>query len=191
MRKRDTITPSKRGWRWKLHFENFPFLVHSFSFLLSISFTKARGIRNAMDVKLSKVSFALSNLPVGFDNTRILLVTDLHIDGMDGLTEEIMATLDDVDYDFCILGGDYSFRLNDDRSLVCTRMKTVAQFLVSKSKVFGVLGNHDKYKIGQLLSECGVEMLLNENVCIEKGSDRLYGRCPRDSWRLSGHSISS
>lgn len=64
----------KRGWRWKLHFENFPVLVRFFSFLLSITFTKARGMRNAMDVRLNKVSFALSDLPVGFNNTRILLV---------------------------------------------------------------------------------------------------------------------
>jgi predicted MPP superfamily phosphohydrolase len=72
------------------------------------------------------------------------------------------------------VGGDYSFGFNDDHGLVYRRMKTIAEFLVSKSKVFGVLGNHDKYKIGQLLSECGVEMLLNENVFIEKGSDKLY-----------------
>jgi len=164
----------KRGWRWKLHFENIPLLARFFSFLLRISFTKAIGMRNAMDVRLNEVHFAFSGLPVGFDNTRILLVTDLHVDGMDGLTEMIITTLGDVDYDFCILGGDYSFGYNDDRGLVCRRMRTIAEFLGRKSKVFGVLGNHDKYKIGQLLNECSVEILLNETVCIEKGSDKIY-----------------
>ena len=53
-------------------------------------------------------------------------------------------------------------------------MRTIAEFLDRKSKVFGVLGNHDKYKTGQILNECSVEMLLNENVCIEKGSDKIY-----------------
>ena len=89
------------------------------------------------------------------------------MDGMDGLTEMIITTLDDVDYDFCILGGDYSFGFKDDRGLVCKRMKTIAEFLVRKSKIFRVLGNHDKYKIGQFLSECHVEMLLNESVYIK------------------------
>ena len=164
----------KRGWRWKLHFENIPLLVRFFSFLLRTSFTKVIGMRNAMDIRLNEVHFSFSDLPAGFDNTRILLVTDLHVDGMNGLAEMIITTLGDVDYDFCILGGDYSFGYNDDRGLVCERMRTIAEFLGRKSRVFGVLGNHDKYKIGQLLNECGVEILLNETVCIEKGSDKIY-----------------
>ena len=164
----------KRGWRWKLHFENIPLLVRFFSFLLRTSFTKVIGMRNAMDVRLNEVRFAFSDLPAEFDNTRILLVTDLHIDGMNGLVEMIITTLGNVDYDFCILGGDYSFGCNDDYGLVCERMRTIAEFLGRKSRVFGVLGNHDKYKIGQLLNECGVEILLNETVCIEKGSDKIY-----------------
>ncbi len=52
-------------------------------------------------------------------------------------------------------------------------MRTIADFLGRKSRVFGVLGNHDKYKIGQILNECGAEILLNETVCIEKGSDKI------------------
>ena len=164
----------KRGWRWKLHFENIPLLIRFFSFLLSTSFTKVIGMRNAMDVRQNEVHFSFSNLPMRFDNTRILLLTDLHIDGMDGLAETIITTLADIEYDFCILGGDYSFRCNDDYGLVCERMRTIAEFLSRKSRVFGVLGNHDKYKIGQLLNGCGVEILLNENICIEKGSDKIY-----------------
>ncbi len=64
------------------------------------------------------------------------------------------------DYDFCILGGDYSFGYNDNHGLACERMRTITEFLGRKSRVFGVLGNHDKYKIGQLLNECGVEILV-------------------------------
>ncbi|MHC4123186.1 MAG: metallophosphoesterase [Planctomycetota bacterium] len=131
-------------------------------------------MRNAMDVRLNETSFAFSNLPAGFDNTRILLITDFHIDGTDGLAEIIITALGGIDYDFCILGGDYSFGYNDDRGSVCERMRAIAGELARKSRVFGILGNHDKYRIGQFLNECGVEMLANESVCLEKGSDKIY-----------------
>ena len=75
----------------KLHFENIPLLVRFFDFLLRASFTKVIGMRNAMDVRLNEVDFAFDNLPAAFDNTRILLLTDLHIDGMDGLAGGAVA----------------------------------------------------------------------------------------------------
>ena len=164
----------RRGLKGKLHFENIPLLARFFAFLLRASFTKVIGMRNAMDVRLNEVDFAFGNLPARFDNTRILLVTDLHVNGMDGLAEMIITTLGDIDYDFCILGGDYSFGCNDNHGLACERMRTIAEFLGRKSRVFGVLGNHDKYKIGQLLNECGVEILVNESMCLEKGSDKIF-----------------
>lgn len=164
----------RRGLRWKLHFENIPLLAWFFDLLLRVSFTKNRGMQNAVDVKLNEVDFVLGNLPAGFDNTRILLVTDLHIDGMDALAEKIITILGNINYDFCILGGDYSFGYSDDDGLAWERMKTIVEFLGRKSRVFGVLGNHDRYRIGQLLNECGVEILANESICLEKGNDKIF-----------------
>jgi len=163
-----------RGWRGRLHFENIPLLANVFDFLLRASLTKVVGMRNAMDIKLNKVSFTFSGLPARFNNTRILLITDLHIDGMDSLPEAIITTLDNIDYDFCILGGDYSFECNGYSGLVCQKMRAVTEFLGRKSRVFGILGNHDIYKIGQLLNKYGVEILVNESVCLEKGNDKIY-----------------
>ena len=54
------------------------------------------------------------------------------------------------------------------------RMKELAEGLVMRSRVLGVLGNHDKYRMAEMLADCGVEMLINENVCIEKNGDSIY-----------------
>jgi len=164
----------RRGMRGRLHFENMPRLHKLLEFLVRVTLTKDRGVRNVLDVRSEEVEIVSGELPAGFDNTRILLVTDLHIDGVDGLAEKIVSVAGAVDYDFCILGGDYSFGAGSKGSLAYSRMKDVAAELRAKSKVFAVLGNHDRYSTGELLEECGVRVLVNESVCLEKGSDKMY-----------------
>jgi len=164
----------RRGRRGALHFENMPRLHKTLEFLLRLTLTKDRGVRNALDVRAEEVGIVFGNLPAGFDNTRILLVTDLHIDGMDWLAEKIISVADVVDYDFCILGGDYSFGSAREGGLAYSRMREVAARLRAKSRVFAILGNHDRYSIGELLEGCGVEVLVNESVCFEKDGDKIY-----------------
>ena len=53
-------------------------------------------------------------------------------------------------------------------------MKKIAESLLKRSAVFGVLGNHDRYSIGEVLENCGVKMLVNENAFIEKKEQRVY-----------------
>ena len=163
-----------RGVRGKLHFENLPGVMRIFTFLLRVSLNKRRGEKNADNIKLEEVEIFFDDLPIGFDNTRILLITDLHIDGMDMLAERIVRIAGELDYDFCILGGDYSFEQGEKHSLAHSRMRQIAGRLVEKSRVFGVLGNHDRYRMAEVLDECGVEMLVNESVCLEKEGDKIY-----------------
>ena len=164
----------KRGRRGLLHFENMPVLVKILRFFLLAAFIKSIGIRNALDIKATETEIALADLPAGFDNTRILLLTDFHIDGMAGLAEKILQAANEIEYDFCILGGDYSFATGTDNGDSCREMKALAAELTAKSRVFGVLGNHDRYSMAKVLCDCGVEMLVNESVCLERDGDKIY-----------------
>ena len=164
----------KRGLRGRWHFENMPWLHSFLDLVLRISFIKRLGVRNALDLSVNEVAIEFDNLGKGFDGTRILLMTDLHIDGLDGLQERLIEIAGGLDYDYCVLGGDYSFRLSRNSDLAFSRLREVAGALRKRSRVFGVLGNHDKYRTAEVLDECGVEMLINENVCIEKGGDKIY-----------------
>ena len=145
----------KRGRRGALHCENMPRLHKALGVLVRVTLTKDRGVRNVLDVRTEEVEIVLGNLPAGFDNTRILLVTDLHIDGLDRLAQKIIGIVGDVDYDFCILGGDYSFCRAREGSLAYSRMREVAAKLRAKSRGVAVLGHHDRDRIGDVLLDGG------------------------------------
>ena len=164
----------KRGRMGRLHFENMPWLHKALDLSLRVSFIRARGRWNALNVKIESVNIAFGNLPNGFDNTRILFITDFHIDATDTLADRIIRLADDIDYDFCILGGDYSFGTGKNCDSAFEKMSRIARHLTTKSRVFAVLGNHDRYKMAQVLNECGVEMLINEGIYLEKAGDKIY-----------------
>ena len=164
----------RRGRRGRLHFENMPWLEKLFKFLLRTLNIRRVGGRNALDIKVERVEFEFDNLPAGFDGTRVLLVTDPHIDEFPTLAETILNLAGTREYDFCILGGDYNFGYRQESGMAYLRMKELAEGLVGRGRVFGVLGNHDKYRMGEMLAGCGVEMLVNDNVRIERNGDSMH-----------------
>jgi uncharacterized protein len=164
----------KRGWRRQLHLENMPWLIQAFDYSLQISCLKATGRRNALNLQLERTELMLSALPVAFDACRILLITDLHIDGNDQLADKVIDLVEGLSYDLCILGGDYTFAENKESDIAFSRMVKLATFLTRKTQVVGILGNHDHYTMAECLSQCGVDMLINDHVHLDKGPDRLY-----------------
>jgi len=142
-------------------------------FLIRLIFAQTLGEKNAEDLKLEKVEFSFPDLPAGFDNVRILLITDLHLDNMKGTQERIMKIVKNVDFDYCILGGDYSNRWQKDKSIHIS-LRKITKELLKKSRVFGVLGNHDKYQIAEVLEQAGVEMLINDGIFLERNADKIY-----------------
>jgi len=142
--------------------------------LLRIGCVKSRGLRNALNVRVEDVELIFSGLPKGFNDVRILLVTDLHLDGTDALAQRLMSVIDELDYDYCILGGDYSDSRNGDCSQAYSQIKQIAAMLREKSRVFGILGNYDRYSIAEVLDDCGAEMLINEGICLERNGDKIY-----------------
>ena len=164
----------KRGRRGRLHFENLLWLHRLLDLGLRLSFIKRLGVKNALNLEINEVEMGFDNLSEAFDGTRILFMTDFHVDGLEGLAERVIEAVGVIDYDYCILGGDYSFDWGKNCDLAYSRMREIAKVLVEKSRVFGVLGNHDRYRMAEVLGECGVEMLMNENVCLEKDGGKIY-----------------
>jgi hypothetical protein len=120
------------------------------------------------------VELLFGHLPKGFDNVRILFVTDLHLDGTGPLAEKVLNIVGSIDYDYCILGGDYTYGRHGHCDRVYSQIEQIAKTLKNKSRVFGILGNYDLYRIAELLEGHGVEMLINEGVCLERKGDKLY-----------------
>lgn len=164
----------RKGGRKVLRFENMPRLVNVLDLFLKINFIKRRGLKNAANIKVEEVEFGFNGLPRGFNNTRILLITDIHIDCIDMIGNNITRIASEIDYDFCILGGDYTLSWSKDHGDAYSKMGDIASQLREKSRVFGVLGNYDRYSIAEVMDKCGVEMLINESVYLEKEGDEIY-----------------
>ena len=143
-------------------------------FLLRITLIRNTGLKNALDIRLENVELVFDNLPKGFDNVRILFITDLHFDGTKPLADKVFNIVGNIDYDYCILGGDYTYSRNADNNQIYPQIEQIAGLLKSKSRVFGILGNYDLYNIAELLEGHGVEMLINEGICLERKSDKIY-----------------
>jgi uncharacterized protein len=128
---------------------------------------ESAGLRNAMEIKVKEVTITMDNLPAGFDNTRILFMSDLHIGGLPFLPEKIIEKTRELDYDFCVLGGDYC-------TVRSEKLVEVSGKLAERTAVYAVLGNYERYEAAELLNEQGVEVLINDGVTIEKNGEKIY-----------------
>lgn len=159
----DQEQKEKIQWRWSI-----------LDYLLRVSLIRSIGLRNAHDVRVENVEMVFGHLPKGFDNVRILFVTDLHLDGTNPLADKLLSIVGNIDYDYCILGGDYTYGRNAEPNQVYPLIERIAKMLKKKSRVFGILGNYDLYRTAKLLEKHGVEMLINEGICIERKGENIY-----------------
>lgn len=135
---------------------------------------KRFGLQNAQNVGLNQIELQLKNLPAGFAGCKILFITDMHLGRIECLAERITSIAGQVEYDYCILGGDYSFGFDVTNEVMKQQLCKVIELLVEKSQVFGILGNHDEYQIAEVLDGFSVNMLINEHVCLEREGDKIY-----------------
>ena len=106
----------------------------------------------------AKVSFHLSDLPRAFDGYKMLFVSDLHLDGLDGLTEKIIEIVRQTPADLCVLGGD--FRMETYGPFVAGfARRSVWSEIRAKDGILGVLGNHDCPEIVDSLRDTGLPFL--------------------------------
>ena len=131
-----------------------------------------RGRRNAEQVRLRTNRIESARLPAIFDGFRILHLSDLHADMSRPAMARVAELVADLDYDVCVLTGDYRGKTFGSFSAALEGVEPVVAKL--RSRVYGVLGNHDSIHMVPGLEAMGVGMLLNENVPIERGGARIY-----------------
>lgn len=137
-----------------------------------------RGVGNALRPVVRELCLWFPNLPSGFDGFRILQISDLHIDGTDGLAEALSCLLSTVESDVCVLTGDYRFEDRGPCEAVYPLMRMIVSSISAKHGIFGILGNHDPAEMALFLEENGVRMLVNESAgirCRDEASLALIG----------------
>jgi uncharacterized protein len=131
-----------------------------------------RGTRNAAKVELRHNRIASPHLPKAFDGFTILQLSDLHVDMSEAAMERTIALVSRLDYDLCVLTGDYRAKTYGPYEAALAGMEKIRAAL--KGRIYGVLGNHDTICLVPGLEDMGIKVLLNECEEIERAGSRIY-----------------
>ncbi|MGE0621996.1 MAG: metallophosphoesterase [Pseudomonadales bacterium] len=131
-----------------------------------------RAERNTLGIRIVENHVTLPALPRAFAGFRILQLSDLHIDMNEAVAHAIIERARTVDYDLCVLTGDYRFRTFGDVGACLDGMRRLRGSLTGT--VLAVLGNHDSVAMLPELEDMGIRLLMNESTSCERGGERLY-----------------
>jgi len=128
----------------------------------------SRGVDNARSPIVRRLRLQFDHLPPEFDGCRILHLSDLHIDGLDGLAEVLGQLVASVPADLCLMTGDYRYEVYGPCEGVYPRIRTILASVRARDGIAAVLGNHDAAEIAVEFEKMGVRMLVNESVEIKR-----------------------
>ncbi|MGH8581468.1 MAG: metallophosphoesterase, partial [Gammaproteobacteria bacterium] len=177
LRQRLGIETDREAWVFgqglkPLHIENW-YSVHSVirnSLRLALLLGRAR--RNARSIQLTHNEVGIAGLPRPFDGLRILHVSDPHVDVDDAFPHVLAERVRDLDYDLCILTGDYRYKTFGPCEPALAGLQRVRAQL--KGPVYAVLGNHDSIRMVPAMEAMGIRVLLNEAVSLRRGDALLH-----------------
>jgi len=113
-----------------------------------------------------------TQIPKAFDGYTILHLSDLHVDISADAMERLAAMLPEIDYDLCVLTGDYRGETFGPYDATMVSMAQICAAL--KRPTYGVLGNHDTIRMLPGLEQMGIRMLLNECEIIKRDGQCIY-----------------
>lgn len=157
-----------------LNFEDAVYYHLVMKHLFQVLHIYERGKRNALVIEKREIEFYFPDLPPAFDGYRILFLSDLHIDGLDGLTEKILDKIRGVQADLCILGGDFRMKTYGPFTDALRELRRILPEVRAKDGILGVLGNHDCIEIVDSLRRYGVGFLVNDSHAIERNGECIW-----------------
>ena len=154
------------------HIENWTSAQYLIKACLQLSFMHKRGKRNARAIKTIHNEIVLPGLPHAFDGFRVLHLSDSHLDMDESTPQALIKAVREVDYDICVWTGDFRTQTYGPFTAAIDAVRRVRPHL--KSAVYAVLGNHDSIRMVPALEELEIQLLLNENIKIERNTAALY-----------------
>src|SRR5262245_33422357 len=97
------------------HVENFPFFIGG---ALRLSGLYWRGRRNASKIRVTRNDIVSRRVPRTFSGFKILHLSDLHVDMSEGAMDCLFDLLPGLEYDLCVLTGDYRGKTSGPVDLV-------------------------------------------------------------------------
>lgn len=161
----------RRGTHF-FHLENW-FLAHAvIRASLSLVGLHGRGRRNALKIRIVHNAVRLAALPAAFEGYTILHLSDLHLDMSEDFVQALIERVRRVDYDLCVLTGDYRYRTRGPCEPALAGLARLRPHL--KETVYAVLGNHDSIRMVPGMEDLGIRVLLNESVRLERQDAAIH-----------------
>ena len=158
--------------RRSFHLENL-YSAHGFiRTCLKLSGLFHRGQDNSRRLRTVGHSFHIPHLPAAFEGYRILHLTDLHVDMDPANLEAVIRQIEPLDYDLCVLTGDYRRLTWGPVDAALEGMARLREAI--RGEVLAVLGNHDSIRMVPALEDMGYRLLLNEHHSITRDDQTLY-----------------
>lgn len=170
----DLITNMTGRGLGAFHYENLPPFTQLVELLLKVSGLKKVGQRNALQFVVRENHVHFPGLPQPFVGLRILQLTDLHLDGFPGLGSLIAKAVAGLDFDLCVLTGDFRFSDTGIYRHLTEEFNALVPSLQCRLGVFGILGNHDFIEMVPLIEAAGVRLLINESVVLDADGENLW-----------------
>jgi hypothetical protein len=166
--------PPLARWQTWLNFESFIYyrVIIAWSFKAMGLYTQ--GMMNTLNILVIEQAFWFPQLPPRFDGFRILLLTDLHLDGLKGLTEVVIDRIKDIDVDLCLIGGDIRMEMYGPMAPSLRQLHHLLAHVRTRHGVLGVLGNHDCIEMIPELEQAGMLMLINDSQEIRRDAESLW-----------------
>lgn len=154
------------------HPENSPLSESLLRGLLKMTGMLDRGRRNAMNIRVRENLVTLPRLPGSFDGFTVLQISDLHLDSRPEFAPRLAEVVASLDYDLCVLTGDYRFHTKGDVRPSLMGLSMLREAL--KGDVYAVLGNHDTSEMIPDMFAMGYELLYNASVPVIRAADMIY-----------------
>lgn len=154
------------------HIENWYSIHGLMRGVLRLMGMHARGQRNARSVQVNYNEIQLAQLPPAFEGYRILHISDMHLDMAPDMPNALIEALRQVEYDICVLTGDFRAETFGPYAAALEGMRKVRMHL--NGAVYAVLGNHDSIRMLPGLEDMDIRMLMNETVLLERDGNSIY-----------------
>lgn len=159
---------------FQFYWENFDLMPKALGVLLRMAGLLEWARKNALGYRVLRHDMPIRRLPEAFEGYRVLHLSDLHIDEIRDGADSLCEMVADLEYDLCVLTGDYRFDTHGVFDETIAGMDRLMGSLNAPDGVIGILGNHDFIEMVPGLETMGIRLLLNEALPIERGADRIW-----------------
>ncbi|WP_166263285.1 metallophosphoesterase [Marinobacter caseinilyticus] len=169
------------------HLENLASAPRFIRACLRLSGMLGRGQANSRRLSTVQHRFCLPRLPPAFEGFRLLHLTDLHVDMDEANLVAVIEQIKPLDYDLCVLTGDYRRHTWGAIDGAMAGMKRLREAI--HGDAIAILGNHDSIRMVPGLEDMGYQLLLNEHLCLKRGGEQVYIAGVDDAHFYKAHNL--